>query len=119
MRVKTEGVHDGEFLLSEANGERSRRNIVVAEGENLVAGQVVRSDTDKIKAYTDEAQTAVGILYGAVDATDADKPGVIIDNDAECKQRLINWGESEAADIAAGLVDLAALGIRITDRAQY
>ncbi|HCR1243654.1 TPA: head decoration protein, partial [Pseudomonas aeruginosa] len=32
MTIKTEGVHAGEFLLSEANGSRSRENIVITAG---------------------------------------------------------------------------------------
>jgi hypothetical protein len=36
-----EGVHAGEFLLSEAPGQRSRDNIVVLIGQNLSAGAVV------------------------------------------------------------------------------
>lgn len=42
MSIKTEGVHAGEFLLSEANGSRSRENIVIAGGAGrLAAGTVL------------------------------------------------------------------------------
>lgn len=42
MSIKTEGVHAGEFLLSEANGSRSRENIVIAAGAGqLAAGTVL------------------------------------------------------------------------------
>jgi hypothetical protein len=41
MTVKTEGQHAGEFLVSEANGTRSRAAITVLSGENLKAGHVV------------------------------------------------------------------------------
>lgn len=42
MSIKTEGVHAGEFLLSEANGERSRENIVISAGSGVVmAGTLV------------------------------------------------------------------------------
>lgn len=37
MSIKTEGVHAGEFLLSEANGSRSRENIVVSAGAGKLA----------------------------------------------------------------------------------
>ncbi|WP_437881031.1 head decoration protein [Pseudomonas sp. LRF_L74] len=41
-RIKTEGVHAGEFLLSEANGGRSREAITVSAGSGrLVAGTVL------------------------------------------------------------------------------
>ncbi|WP_228770478.1 head decoration protein [Pseudomonas aeruginosa] len=42
MTIKTEGVHAGEFLLSEANGSRSRENIVITAGSGrLVAGTLI------------------------------------------------------------------------------
>lgn len=37
MSNKTEGVHAGEFLLSEANGARSRENIVIVTGAGKLA----------------------------------------------------------------------------------
>ena len=37
MSIKTEGVHAGEFLLSEANGARSRENIVIVKGAGQLA----------------------------------------------------------------------------------
>lgn len=37
MSIKTEGVHAGEFLLSEANGARSRENIVIVTGAGKLA----------------------------------------------------------------------------------
>ena len=46
MSIKTEGVHAGEFLLSEANGSRSRANIVVAAGAGIVlAGTLLAAIT--------------------------------------------------------------------------
>lgn len=46
MTIKTEGVHAGEFLRSEASGTRSRENIVVAAGSGkLPAGQVLAKIT--------------------------------------------------------------------------
>ena len=46
MSIKTEGVHTGEFLLSEANGSRSRANIVVAAGAGIVlAGTLLAAIT--------------------------------------------------------------------------
>ena len=41
MASNSEGKHTGEFILSEANGDRSRENIVVLSGENLKAGHVL------------------------------------------------------------------------------
>lgn len=41
MAVKTEGYWTGEFIVSEAQGKRSREQITVLSGQNLVAGSVV------------------------------------------------------------------------------
>lgn len=37
MSIKTEGVHAGEFLLSEANGSRSREEITITAGVGMLA----------------------------------------------------------------------------------
>jgi hypothetical protein len=122
MTVKTEGNHDAEFLLSEAQGERSRRNITVVSGQNLVAGTVVGKITSsgKYTAYDDDnndgSEAAAGVLLCAVDATDDDKAGVIIDRDAEVKDDLLVWASSnDATDITNGKADLEALGIRVRE----
>ena len=41
MSALTEGRHTGEFLISEANGERSRENVVALSGQTFKAGQVL------------------------------------------------------------------------------
>lgn len=41
MTVLTEGPHAGEFIVSEANGARSREVITIGRSQTLVAGQVV------------------------------------------------------------------------------
>ena len=42
-------------------------------------------------AEDDGAQTAAGILYAAVDATDADQPCVVVKRDAEVNQHELVW----------------------------
>ena len=37
MTVLTEGRHPGEFLMTEANGQRSRENITIASGAGIIA----------------------------------------------------------------------------------
>lgn len=120
MAVKTEGKHDGEFLISESAGDRSRKNITVVSGQNLAAGTVVGKITasGKYTAYDDDngdgSEAAAGILVCAVDATDADKAGVIIDRDAEVKDDLLVWASTnDATDITNGKADLELLGIRV------
>lgn len=41
MTLLTEGLHAGGFLVSEANGLRSRDEVVVLSGQNLLAGAVI------------------------------------------------------------------------------
>jgi len=72
----------------------------------------------KYSAYDDDnsdgTETAAGILVCAVDATDGDLPGVIIDRDAEVKDDLLVFADSnDATDITNGKADLETLGIRI------
>ena len=120
MAVKTEGKHDGEFLISEAAGDRSRKNVTIVSGQNLGAGTVVGKVTDggKYSAYDDDnsdgTETAAGILLCAVDATDGDKAGVVIDRDAEVKDDLLVFASTnDSTDITNGKADLESLGIRI------
>ena len=50
MTVLIEGLHPGAFLMTEANGQRSRENITIASGAGIVApgsvlGRVPTGDT--------------------------------------------------------------------------
>ena len=114
----TETLRPGEFILAEANGTISREAVTIASGQNLVAGTVVGkvSASGKYIAYDDDnadgSQTAAGILYAAVDASAADKPGVIIARHAEVVDSLLTWAATnDAGDKTAGKADLAALDI--------
>lgn len=120
--VKTEGRHNGEFLMSEAPGKRSRENGVLKSGQNLVAGTVVGVITagGQLKGVDNDAsdgsQTAVGIILNTVDAsstgTNADTPVAYIARDAEVNVDCLTWPATEdGGDITANKADLAALGI--------
>ena len=118
----------GGFLLSEANGYRSRENIIVVSGQKLAAGTVIGKITTGGKwAVYDNAlsggsangtEAAAGILLGAIDATDGDQRGVAIVRDAEVKASGLIWKagvDQTATDAAkaAGATELAALNIRV------
>jgi len=112
----TEGTHSGEFIVSEANGSRSRESAVVTSGQNLVAGAVVATIAGKLVEFDDDAsdgsETATGILLDAVDASSADADGVVIVRDAEVNVSEIVWESTQdATDILNGTADLLALGI--------
>lgn len=118
MTTLTEGLYTAEFLLTEANGKRSREVVTIAEGENLAAGAVVGIVTEdgEYAAYDNAADTgiedAAGVLYAAVDATDGAKQGVVIVRDAEVNDSLLQWADDQDSTAQdAGKADLAALGI--------
>lgn len=121
MAAKTEGKHAEEFVLSEANGMRSREEVTVVLGQNLGACKVLGKITSggKYAVYAngagDGTEVAGGILCAAIDATAADKKGAAIVRDAEVKAAMLDWGTSDATGIAAGKVDLAALGIIVRE----
>ncbi len=110
MESKTEGVRSGEFLVSEANGTRSRESVTITGG-SFPAGQVLGMITasKKYTAYasgaTDGSENAAAVLYGATDASTADQSAVAIVRDAEISEEL-------AADIdAAAIIELSTKGI--------
>lgn len=55
MSIKTEGVHAGEFLLSEANGSRSRENIVIAVGAGQLEAGTLLAQLTAANALTSTA----------------------------------------------------------------
>lgn len=117
MTEFTEGRHAAEFLVSEANGHRSRETVTIADGEDLKAGHVLGKDSDdKYKEYnpdnSDGSETAVAVLYDAVDATDGEEEGVIIARDAEVARDALAWFEDADEDQRdTGVSELADEGI--------
>jgi hypothetical protein len=107
-----EPLRAGHFLQAESNGTLSRTRITLASGTKYVAGTVLGKLTtgDHYAAYNnaleDGTQTAVGILYDTVDATDAVTAGVMIDYHAEVKEAALIGID------AAGKVELAARNIK-------
>jgi hypothetical protein len=99
----TESVHAAEFIISEANGHRSRENGTLASGQNLAAGAVVMFSGDNLTAYTAGAVTdggtdeAAGILINAVDASTAAQPCCYIARDAEVNLNLLTYPAESTA----------------------
>lgn len=119
----TEGKHDGEFILSEANGTLSRETITVASGQNLVDGQVFQLSSGKAVAKDTLLNTAgsfitppEGIIIGNWNATAgglgaADVLGVpYIKRYAEVKLSAVTL-PAGTPQIARAKVELAAAGI--------
>lgn len=124
MTTFTEAAHAAEFILSEANGHRSRDNGTLASGQNLIAGTVVMDNgADKLIAYTAGEVTdggtdeAAGILIAAGDASTGDLAVSILARDAEVNLKLITYpAESTAGGEQANTIaSLALIGIRCRD----
>jgi hypothetical protein len=102
----------------------SREKVTVVSGQNLKNGAVVGKITasGKLKAYdngaSDGSEVAYGVLFADVDASAADKAGVVIVRDAiVAKSKLVfDAGQNQAAKDAAS-VDLAAKNI-LSDRVE-
>ena len=121
MTVFTEGRHAAEFLLSEANGQRSRESITVKSGENLAAGQLIELSGGEAVAASGDLESdgtlttaLVGILLYPVDATDgAVAKCAYLARDAEVNDNLVTYPTESTAggEKAACIASLKALGI--------
>lgn len=125
MQVQELGPGTACYLVSEANGTRSREVVTIAQGQNLLPGAVLGKVTATGKYVAvdpvngsgeggtpDGSQTAVAVLFAAVDTTAAEKPGVITARDTEVAAHALAWpaGTTEPQKTAA-LAQLAAVGI--------
>lgn len=118
MSTLTESTHAGEYILSEANGERSRAAVIVASGNDLSAGAVLGVVTASGKfaehdaGAADGTENAVAILFGAVDASAADADGAATVRDSEVDDGLLAWPAGiSAGDKADAITSLAGQGI--------
>lgn len=109
----------GHYLVSEANGFRSREVAIVASGSGkLDAGTVLGkvTATGKLKplapAASDGTQKAAAVLFEACDAAAADVRRTVTARDAEVQAAALVWpaGVTDPQKTAA-LAELAALGI--------
>lgn len=122
MATQTMGARAEEFILSEANGSRSREDGTVASGRSLTAGTLVQDNgSGKLVASdgnlnTDGTVTTAvkGILLADVDATSADTAGAYLARDAEVKDAFLTYptestagGEKDACQ--ASLADLGII----------
>lgn len=104
-----------DFILSEANGQRSRENgILAATTVALAAGQLLTLGADgKYVSYAGPGAdpeapiSADAVLYSNVPVSDADQQIVVIARDAELARSLLVGLD------AAGEAALAAAGILI------
>ncbi|MEV4609766.1 head decoration protein [Neorhizobium sp. LMR1-1-1.1] len=120
MPTLTQGLRPtGHYLVSEANGYRSRDTGLIATGSGkceagLVLGRITASKklVPIAPAASDGSQNAAAILFEACDATAADVRRTITSRDAEVQAAVLVWpaGVTDVQKTAA-LAQLAALGI--------
>lgn len=119
MTTFTEVAHAAGFIISEANGQRSRQNVTLASGQVVKAGQVLGIITSggKYSAYSnqnsDGTEVAKAISINAVDATAGDTTIAVIARDAEVNADELTYeaGSDSPTDDAAAVVDLASVHI--------
>jgi hypothetical protein len=116
--VVTEGPHAGNFILSEAAGQRSRENVTLLSGEVIFAGTVLAKVSTKYVPYHAAAgngsgsDTALAVSINNVDATGGDVEIAVIARDAEVNGYQLRYeNTSPDADPDAVAVQLKAVGI--------
>ena len=120
MTTLTEGKHAGGFLVWEVLRDYTRDTVTLVSGAGKLAPGTVLGRITTGGKYTiltpgasNGSQNAAGILWGPVDATDADAPGVVIlRGPAIVNRHEIIWPEGATeAQITTATTALAALGI--------
>lgn len=118
MPKVTETPGAGHFILSEANGYRSRQRRTFATGQILKAGQpygVITASGLAVAlapAAADGSQTAAGIAFADIETTTSTLEGVGIERDAEVAQVRLFWPAGiTAPQQTAAITALAAKGI--------
>jgi hypothetical protein len=120
MPSTTEVMYPGEFLLSEANGERSRDTITVASGAGVirpgaVLGRVTASGKFVLSPDTgaDGSQTAIAVALYGCDATSADQKIAAMLRDCEVNSNMLSHAASvnDATKRGTKATQLAAVGI--------
>lgn len=116
----TEGRHPGEFLLSEAQGERSREAVTVASGAGIIAPGTVLGRVTATGFFVpspatgaDGSQTAVAVALYGCDATTSAQRIAVIQRDAEVRADALVYAASvnDGPTRAAKATQLAANGI--------
>jgi len=109
MTIKTEGVSAGEFLLSEANGTRSREEVVIAAGSGiLMAGTLIALIT-AANALT-PAAAAGNTGNGTVSSVTVTSAAITGDYVLTITEAGANGGKFELVDPAGALVGAGTVG---------
>jgi Bacteriophage lambda head decoration protein D len=111
----TEKHHAAEFILMEDEGHMSRDNIIIAQNQTIIPGQVLGKLTANgqyaawTKGAADGSQTAAAIaIYPSITGAGQTAAVAAITRLAEVNGKLLTWGAGAiAADITAGSAALA------------
>jgi len=116
--VFQEGFHRGEFLVSEARGNRSRDvGTIAATSISYQSGTIVSFvvATGKYTAYDETSQTAntaAAVLYDHADPRGGDVHATLITRDAEINaQQITGLPTITPQGLATALTQLATRGI--------
>lgn len=110
MSIKTEGVHAGEFLLSEANGSRSRKEVIITAGAGiLAAGTLIALITaaNAAVATADGGNTGDGVM-GTITTGSAAVTGTYV---LTITAAAANGGTFELVDPLGSLVGEGSVGV--------
>jgi hypothetical protein len=120
MTTLIEGKHAGGFLIWEVLRDYTRETVTIASGAGKLApGTVLGKITTGGKytglapAATNGSQNASGILWGDIDATDAEASGVVLVRGPAIanRQELVWPAAATEVQITTATTALAALGI--------
>ena len=116
MTILTEGQHNGEYFVSEANESRSRDAITLAVDAAMYMSGTVLKATAGVYERFDGTGTAVAILYHDTDATEAVADAVAHTRDMEYKlPKLVFNSDATQTHIDAAVASLATVGIIARD----
>lgn len=123
MTVFTEAEHPAEFILSEANGQRSRENGTLVSGQDLAAGSLLKDNgSGKLTEATAELDSdnnlvnpLLGILIYNVDASAGDVAVSYLARDAEVNGNYLTYPSDSDTQQTAFEEGLASLGIIVRD----
>ncbi|MFM8748395.1 MAG: head decoration protein [Aestuariivirga sp.] len=120
MTVLVETRHPGEFILSEANGHRSREAVTIASGAGIIAagtvlGRITASGRYAASAVgaSDGSQVPAAIAIHGADASAASATVSAIVRDAEVNGKCLTYhaDRDQPAEKAAANAGLAILGV--------
>ncbi len=110
-----EGRHWGEFILGEANHNRSREVVTIAAGIAVKAGQVLGIVTaGGAYNFYNNADSPVGTGVAAaiamydMAAAATDRKMTVIRREATVNGKCLEWNAASGGDQTAGIADLLA-----------